>query len=413
MDRSNLDSLPVMDAAVSVVIPTRDRLPYLDVALASLRAEAERERAEVLVVDDAGPSERARRLAERHGARYAAVEGARGLNAARNTGIDHTAGELVAFLDDDVRVRDGWLAALLRAAAEHPEIDVFAGRITAKLEGPRRTQLRSRAAADHDARPRRARTGRRRSRGGPTWRIRRSAFARVGRFDVTLGGGGRRAGVAGTRRRRARCTSRAPGSSTAAPVTTRACARSAALPTRAGGPRGASTSAPVAGPPPARELWTLGGCLGHVLLPPLPGRADDGRPQRGQAARDAQAGARARGPAAPPAPSASSARAAGSAPEPLARLPLGRERHRRRARRPAAQGPRRAGRRGRAALGSLAAPRARGAQLAAAAARARADGAAPRAGTAGRRDRRRARALAPRGRAAHDRRRARAASSRT
>ncbi len=39
------------------------------------------------------------------------------------------------FVDDDVRALDGWLAALLQAAREHPEVDVFTGPITARLEG--------------------------------------------------------------------------------------------------------------------------------------------------------------------------------------------------------------------------------------------------------------------------------------
>src|SRR4051812_46479505 len=98
-----------MDAAISVVIPTRERLSYLEVALASLQAEASREEAEVLVVDDGAPSAAARALAERHGARYLPAGGAGGLNAARNLGVGHTSGALVAFLDDDVRVCRGWL----------------------------------------------------------------------------------------------------------------------------------------------------------------------------------------------------------------------------------------------------------------------------------------------------------------
>ena len=54
----------------SIVIPTRERLSYLEVALSSIAPAAARTGAEVLVVDDAGPSPMARALAARFGARY-------------------------------------------------------------------------------------------------------------------------------------------------------------------------------------------------------------------------------------------------------------------------------------------------------------------------------------------------------
>jgi glycosyltransferase involved in cell wall biosynthesis len=43
---------------------------------------------------------------------------ARGLSGGRNTGIDCTRGEIVAFLDDDARAHVGWVAALLAAYAD-------------------------------------------------------------------------------------------------------------------------------------------------------------------------------------------------------------------------------------------------------------------------------------------------------
>src|SRR5579884_386190 len=105
----------------SIVIPTRSRLPYLQVALDSIALQASRAGAEVVVVDDAGPSEEARRIVVAHRARYEPHPVPRGLNAARNTGVERSRGELVVFVDDDVTVRPGWLAALVRAAAALPE----------------------------------------------------------------------------------------------------------------------------------------------------------------------------------------------------------------------------------------------------------------------------------------------------
>src|SRR4051794_30022249 len=111
----------------SIVIPTRARLSYLEVALTSIAPEADAAGAEVLVVDDAGASDAARALARRHGARYEPLARPTGLNAARNAGVERSSGELVVFVDDDVEVDRGWLAALLAAAAEHADADVFAG----------------------------------------------------------------------------------------------------------------------------------------------------------------------------------------------------------------------------------------------------------------------------------------------
>src|SRR5277367_1503370 len=125
-----------MPPPASIVIPTRARLAYLEVALSSIVPEAARAGAEVLVVDDAGASQAARELTERLGARYVAHPRPLGLNVARNTGVERSQGELLVFVDDDVRVSQGWLTALLDAARTHPQVDVFTGPITAQLEGP-------------------------------------------------------------------------------------------------------------------------------------------------------------------------------------------------------------------------------------------------------------------------------------
>src|SRR4051812_22145175 len=123
-----------MALTASIIVPTRDRAGYLDVALASIAPQAAAAGAELLVVDD-GPGAATRAVAERHGARYVAHAVSRGLNAARNSGVDAARGELLVFVDDDVAVRPGWLAALLRAhAAEDPDVAVLTGPIHARLE---------------------------------------------------------------------------------------------------------------------------------------------------------------------------------------------------------------------------------------------------------------------------------------
>jgi GT2 family glycosyltransferase len=170
--------VPAAPPTVSVVIPTRHRAAYLAVALGSLRGEA----ADVLVVVD-GPDAESEAVAARHGAAVVVHERPLGLNAARNTAIDATDGELIAFLDDDVAVHPGWLAALRAAAAAAPDVDCFTGPIVGRIEdhafpmcgreGPPLTFL-DLGPADVDA-P---------HAWGANMAIRRSAFARVGRFDV-------------------------------------------------------------------------------------------------------------------------------------------------------------------------------------------------------------------------------------
>ncbi len=124
----------------AVVIPTQRRAAYLDVALGSVAAQAREQGADLIVVDD-GPDEETRATAARHGATYIRHDAPRGLNAARNTGLDSTDAGLICFLDDDVRVDPGWLRALTAAAEQQPEeVGCFTGPIRGRIEGHRYPQ---------------------------------------------------------------------------------------------------------------------------------------------------------------------------------------------------------------------------------------------------------------------------------
>lgn len=52
-----------------------------------------------------------------------------GVNSARLAGIHHAHGELIVFTDSDLEFESGWLNAYLSAAAKHPQVGVFAGRV--------------------------------------------------------------------------------------------------------------------------------------------------------------------------------------------------------------------------------------------------------------------------------------------
>ncbi len=115
--------------AVSVVVPTRGRAAYLEVTLDSLLAQSAGIEHEILVVDDGGG------VPQRAGIRYVVHPRRRGLNAARNAGIRESRAPLIAFVDDDVLVPPGWLAALVEGAERHPEAEAFGGPIRARFEG--------------------------------------------------------------------------------------------------------------------------------------------------------------------------------------------------------------------------------------------------------------------------------------
>ncbi|HEX7290415.1 MAG TPA: glycosyltransferase family A protein [Conexibacter sp.] len=118
----------------SIVVPTRNRAGYLDVALRSLAPQAADAGAELIVVVD-GHDPESVLVAQRRGAHVIAHPQPRGPNAARNAGWEAASGELVIFVDDDVEAPRTWLPSMLAAAAATPERDVFAGPIRAAIEG--------------------------------------------------------------------------------------------------------------------------------------------------------------------------------------------------------------------------------------------------------------------------------------
>ncbi|MEY2513002.1 MAG: hypothetical protein QOJ89_360 [bacterium] len=171
-----------MGPTASIIVPTRERAGYLDVALASIAPQAAAAGAEMLVVDD-GPDDATRETARRHGARYVHNPSSRGLNAARNTGIGEARGELLVFVDDDVAVRAGWLDALLRADADaDADVGVLTGPIHARFEdhplrscGREAPPITTQELGERDLDVEHA--------WGANMTVRRSALRRVGRFD--------------------------------------------------------------------------------------------------------------------------------------------------------------------------------------------------------------------------------------
>jgi GT2 family glycosyltransferase len=252
----------------AIIIPTRGRPDYLEVTLASVMPQARALRAQAIVVED-GRHASTESLARSHGARYLSLGTPRGLNAARNAGAGASVHDLLVFIDDDVEVAEGWLAAYEAAARELPDVGVFTGPIRARLEG-RGGQRRTCGGegppithADHGAGDRDVRRG-----WGANLAVRRSTLERVGPFDESVptgagdeeeweerylatGGRIRYVAAAALDHRRNAADSRVRALALAA-------ARRGASARRYDERRGAA-------PPLAAELRTLAGCVWHTI----------------------------------------------------------------------------------------------------------------------------------------------------
>jgi glycosyltransferase involved in cell wall biosynthesis len=176
---------PMDQPAVSVVVPTRNRAAYLEVTLDSLSRQRSETPYELLVVDD-GATDATPDVAERFGVRLVRHPERRTLNAARNTGLHEARADLIAFVDDDVLVPPGWLDALAKGAARHPEAEAFGGPIRARFEGhaPRGCgredpPITTLDLGDEDVEAPMV--------WGANFAVRRSAVERIGEFDVSFG----------------------------------------------------------------------------------------------------------------------------------------------------------------------------------------------------------------------------------
>lgn len=112
-----------LKASVVVCTYTEERWPQIQMALGSLTCQTVAPW-QVIVVVDHNPA-----LYERFQAEYLGLEVIpnrfeRGLSGARNTGVQHSKGDVVVFLDDDARAEPGWLEALLASYEDESVLGV-------------------------------------------------------------------------------------------------------------------------------------------------------------------------------------------------------------------------------------------------------------------------------------------------
>jgi glycosyltransferase involved in cell wall biosynthesis len=125
--------LPLLidDTKVSVIVVTKNRPQLLEGTLQALNAQTW-SRQEVVVVDHGGNTE-TRAVALRSGAKYVVANGS--LAAARQTGVDSSSGEIVAFTDDDCLPDREWLEALVGSLGTDRNLLGVQGRTVAE-NGP-------------------------------------------------------------------------------------------------------------------------------------------------------------------------------------------------------------------------------------------------------------------------------------
>jgi GT2 family glycosyltransferase len=119
---------------VSVVIVSWCRPEYVRACLAHL-TELTPKPDEVVVVDASVDDRTAVVVSDFPSVlRVAFAGGAGHMTKSRNVGLLHVSGDVIAFIDDDAYVRDGWLAAILAAFAD-PRVGAVAGRTCNGIPG--------------------------------------------------------------------------------------------------------------------------------------------------------------------------------------------------------------------------------------------------------------------------------------
>jgi glycosyltransferase involved in cell wall biosynthesis len=135
---------------VTVVLPTRNRRDRVERALASVDAQDFRD-VEIVVVDDGSTDGTVDWLRARRPDVHVLAGAHAGAAAARNRGVAHARGELVAFLDDDDRWQPEYLAAQVASLDSSPGAAAsYAGVVEIDAAGRRRRPASTSPLRDAD-----------------------------------------------------------------------------------------------------------------------------------------------------------------------------------------------------------------------------------------------------------------------
>jgi GT2 family glycosyltransferase len=186
--------------SVTVIVCTRNRPESLEQCLASL-TRLDPAPDEILVVDNDPATAGTRAVVEKFPGIKWLPEPNPGLSRARNTGIRHAKGEIIAWTDDDTSAHPDWIGRI-RAVFEDPAIFGMTGLV---LAGSLDTSAQVRFERDFGGFQRGFRRftldqqffEEMKDRGVPTWlagaganmAFRREVFEKLGPFDERLGAG--------------------------------------------------------------------------------------------------------------------------------------------------------------------------------------------------------------------------------
>ena len=117
------------DPEVSIIIPVYNQLAYTAACLASIAAIPTRAGYEVLVVDDASSDDTPGWLAQCRGIRVLRNRRNKGFIGTCNRGAKQARGRYLVFLNNDTRVTEGWLDALVDTFRAHPDAGIVGARL--------------------------------------------------------------------------------------------------------------------------------------------------------------------------------------------------------------------------------------------------------------------------------------------
>jgi glycosyltransferase involved in cell wall biosynthesis len=117
---------------ISIIVPVHNGENYLGDAIASILSQ-DYQPIEVIVVDD-GSTDKSRSVAQQHPQVRYVYQPQQGSAVARNTGLEISSGELIAFLDADDIWLPGKLSLQAAHLADHPEVGCVFGGMTNFLE---------------------------------------------------------------------------------------------------------------------------------------------------------------------------------------------------------------------------------------------------------------------------------------
>lgn len=135
MDSSSEADISMKYSSITVIVCTYNRADDLGFMLSRFAAVRRPERVAVdLVIVDNGSTDHTQDIVEAARSQLSVpvqcvVEPQKGLGAARNRGLAHAQGDIIAFTDDDCIVADDWLIRIVDAFESDPALDIVGGRV--------------------------------------------------------------------------------------------------------------------------------------------------------------------------------------------------------------------------------------------------------------------------------------------